>query len=129
MIIPLTDGIVTVNLHHIIWTNRSQDRARGSERATFGRLVVQRLAGPTNQDIILEAKVDGNRLSGWFLWSQVAQLAAWRDDGSILTLTYDTETRSVMIPLGGLSIEPLRQYSKTPAGDEICAGTLTLKEV
>jgi hypothetical protein len=73
--------------------------------------------------------MDGSRLRGWFTWDQVEQLMLWRDAGTSLTLTYDTEIRSVVVPLTGVNIEPVVQHSKTPAADAICAGTLTLYEV
>jgi len=127
--ITLSDGTTTMTLHHVLWINRSSDRAAGREIRTMGgRLVVQRLVGPSMQDIILEARLDGNRMYGWWLGSQLPQLEAWRDAGTPLVLNYDGDIRSCMIPLNGIEIEPVLQYSKTIAADSKCAGTLKLKE-
>jgi len=126
----LGDGVTNIVLNHLIWTNRSRDNSSGSSRVTLGgRLVINRLVVTAGKEIILESVVDGNRLRGWFTWGQVEQFKLWRDAATQLILVYDTETRYVMIPLGGVNVEPFVQYSKNPAADTICAGTLTLIEV
>jgi len=126
----LSDGITSIVLNHLIWTNRSRDNSSGSSQVTLGgRLVVRRLAITAGKEIILESVVDGNRLRGWFTWDQVEQFKLWRDAATRLVLIYDTDTRYVMIPLGGINVEPFVKYSRTPAADTICVGTLTLIEV
>lgn len=126
--ITLSDGIVTLTLYHLIWRNRVRDKAAGSERATFGRLVVQRLAISAGQEIVLESVADGEKYRGWFLWSQVSQLEAWRDAGTPLTLNYEGEIRHGVITLGGVNIRQVIEHSKTPGATEIGTGTLTIKE-
>lgn len=130
----LSDGITTLTFYHVLWTNRSDDAVAGSERVTLGgRLVVQRLGSRAGREIVLEARLDGNALRGWFTGAQVEQLKVWRDAGSTLTLTFDTVTRSCVIPLSGISIEPVLQRSQGVPSDvaaaQICAGTLTLLKV
>ena len=127
--ITLSDGTTTLTLNHVLWPNRSRDKALGSERVTMGgRLVVQRLVSPAGQDIVLEARRDGSHLAGWFVWSQVQQLMVWRDAGTSLTLDYDNDIRLCSIPLGGIDIEPIIPYSRNIDSAAKCAGTLTLKE-
>lgn len=126
----LTDGIVSLDFKGLTWSDRSRDGAAGSERVTLGlRLVPQRLVGSAGKSITIEAKFDSSRLRGCFYFSQLPQLKAWRDNATTLTLIFDTEIRTVMIPLGGINIEPVRQYDRTPLNDEVCAGTLGLLEV
>jgi len=128
--ITLSDGITTLTLLGLLRTNHSRASAAGSERPTLGgRLIIQRLNVAAGQEIILEARLSGNSLQGRFLWSQVIQLKAWRDAGTILTLTYDSQTTACMIPLAGIEIEPIRQFAKIPAADALCAGTLIIQEV
>ena len=134
MSISLTDGITSLTLHQLLWPNRSDDQVAGSERVTIGgRLVVQRLASRAGREIVLEARLDGNSLRGWFTGAQIEQFKLWRDSGATLTLTFDTVTRSCVIPLSGISIEPVLQRSQGVPSDvaaaQICAGTLTLLEV
>lgn len=129
--ITLSDGTTTLTLHHVLWTNRGQQPGvAGSERVTLGgRLVVDRLPVKAGREIILEARLDGNMLNGWFWWSQFAQLEAWRDAGTTLILDYDGEVRSAIIPLSGIEISPVFLRSNEPEPDTRCAGTLTLIEV
>lgn len=130
MSITLSDGTTTLTLKHLLWSNRSADQVAGSERVTLGgRLVTQRLATRTGREIVLEARLDGNSLRGWFTGSQVAQLKTWRNNATTLTLTYDTTVRSAVIPLAGIAIEPVLPRSTAIDGADICAGTLTLLEV
>jgi len=126
----LSDGVTTITLHHLIWLNRSRDNAAGSSQVTLGgRLVIRRIPVTAGKEILLGSVADGNRLRGWFTWDQVDQFKIWRDNGTTLTMVYDTETRRVTIPLGGVSVEPFVQYSKTPGAEDIGTGTLTLTEV
>jgi hypothetical protein len=130
MSITLSDGTTTLTLNHVLWSNRSADQVAGSERVTIGgRLVSQRLATRAGREIILEARLEGNSLRGWFTGTQVAKFKQWRDNATTLTLTYDTTVRSAVIPLSGISIEPVLPRSTAIDGADICAGTLTLLEV
>jgi len=130
--ITLSDGAITLDLHHLLWTNRLQaPHAAGSERPTLsGCLIITRQSGGAGSEstIILESVLDGNRLRGWFTWSQGLQLAAWRDSGAILTLSYDGEIRTVVIPLSGIDITPTSLRSTTPGAGALCTGKLTLIE-
>jgi|GEM_PF-3030781 hypothetical protein len=129
MSITLSDGVTTLPLNHVLWVNRSSDRAAGNERRTLGgRLVIQRLVGRSVQDIVLEARLESGRMYGWFLGAQIPQLEAWRDAGTPLTLNYDGEIRAGIIPLGGIDIEPVFLHSTTIDPAARCAGTLTIKE-
>lgn len=128
LMITLTDGTTTLTLNHLLWPNRSRARAFGSERQTFGRLCVQRLAGSAGGDIILEARREGKNLLGWFVWSQVQQLMLWRDNGTSLTLNYDNDIRIGIIPMDGIEIEPVFLRSKTIDPAAKCAGVLIIKE-
>jgi len=126
----LTDGVTSIEAKGVVWSDRSRDNAAGSERVTLGmRLVAQRLYGGAGKPITIEAKLDGSRLLGCFYFSQLPQLKTWRDAATPLTMTFDTEIRTVVIPLGGINLEPVRQYDRTPTGDEPCSGTLNLLEV
>jgi len=129
--ITLTAGGTTLTLNHVLWTDRAQGPgAAGSERVTLGgRLVVQRLSSAAGRSITIEAVVDGNHLKGWFAWSQVQQLMAWRDAGTTITADYDGEVRSAIIPLTGIDLAPLFPRSNEPLPDTRCVGTLTMIEV
>ncbi len=129
--ITLSDGVTTLTLNHILWPNRGLGAgAAGSERVTLGnRLVVQRLTGSAGREIILEARLDGSHLKGWWLWSQVGQLELWRDLGTTLTLNYDGEIRRGVVPLDGIDIAPVFSRSTTPVPGDLCAGVLKIHEV
>jgi len=129
--ITLSDGTATITLHHLLWTNRGQQPgAKGQERVTLGnRLAVDRLAGTAGREIVLEARLDGNLLKGWFEWSQLPQLEAWRDAGTTLILDYDGEVRAGIIPLAGVDISPVFLRSNEPDSGTKCAGTLIIIEV
>lgn len=128
--ITLTDGSTVLTLNHILWPNRAQSPGvGGSEQLTIGgRLNVQRAGGSGGREISLVASLSGDSLRGWWTWSQVVQLMAWRDAGTTLTLSYDGETRTGVIPISGIDISPVRQTSNAPGTDQICAGTLTIVE-
>lgn len=128
--ITLSDGTITLTLNHLLWTNRSRDKALGRERVTMGGgMYCQRYGFATGQDIILEARLQGSGLLGWFSWDQVLQLMLWRDAATRLVLTYDTEVRSCVIPLSGIDIEPVFSRSRSIDPAARCSGTLSLKEV
>lgn len=128
--ITLSDGATTITLFHLLWTNRSRNKALGSEQVTLGNtLVVERMVGSAGRKIILESRLEGNLLSGWFTWQQVEQLMLWRDNGSNLILTYDSDVRACMIPMDGIDIEPVFHRSKSIDQAATCAGILTLYEV
>lgn len=121
--ISVTDGTTTLTLNGLLWTNRSGGRTAGSDRRTFGRLVVQRLEGGNTKEITLESRLDGNNLQGWYTWAQAKQLMTWRDNGTALTLIYDTETYRGVIPIGGIDIQPVISYSRTIPDTDKCFGT------
>lgn len=127
--ITISDGLTTLAFRGLTWTDRSRDKSMGGEQVTLGMcLISHRLLGSAGKSITLEAKFEGNTLRGWYTFKQVDQLMTWRDLGTPLTLVFDTETRFGVIPLGGIDIEPVRQFDKTPGAEEVCAGTLTILE-
>lgn len=125
--VTLSDGTTTLTLNHVLWPNRSRNRVAGYDRSTLGGRLVSLRLPLGGGEIRLEARRDDG-LRGWFTWSQVEQLMSWRDNSTPLTLVYDGESRSCLIPVGGIDIEPVLSYSRAILADAKCAGTLLLKE-
>jgi hypothetical protein len=127
----LTDGITTIDLNSILWTNMHlTPRAAGSQNVTLGnRLVVAILPGAAGQEIILSTGPDANRLKGRWLYSDLVQLRTWADTAVTVTLTYGGIVRRAIVSRTGIDIQPVFQKSSTPSSTAKCAGTLTLNEV
>lgn len=123
----LSDGTTTIALNHVIWTNRKNGaRVPGSEHRTLGGVtIVQRLNGVGVPEIILEGILDGQKVKGYFLWSDACQFEIWRDEGSSLKLKYDGEEHNVIIPMDGVNMRLIFPRCN-PKNSAKCVGTLRL---
>ncbi len=103
--------------------------AAGSERRTLGqRLVVQRRVMPAPDLITLTAVRDGNGLYGYFTHAQIGQFREFRDAGDAVLFYYHGTEMMVVIPVGGIQVEPVFRRTDPPA-DLPYVGTITLRGV
>lgn len=130
MSITLSDGATTLTLNQLLWSDRNRTMAVGREQMTLGgSMHIQRMSVSAGTEIVLDARLSGGSLRGWFVWGQVGQLRSWRDAATVLTLVYDSDSRTVIIPLDGIDITPIKDQSITITDTALCAGSLTLFEV
>lgn len=102
--------------------------AAGSEIETLGGgLVIQRLvSGGGTRTISLEAYYVDGRLYGQFTLDQIRAIRALRDSGTVVEFNYHGTTHQVVVPMGKLDVQPLRNAHNAP-GEAVYFGTIPLK--
>lgn len=87
----------------------------GSERRTFGALAVQRLDMGVQDTLTLLAERSGNKLYGYFIHEQIEHFRAVRDAGTAVPFVYYDLSIQVVIPIGGIQVEPVIRIANPPA--------------
>ena len=123
----ITLGTVTLN-QHISWRGRFNDaKSSGQERSTIGgRTIVDRLLIGTPDFIVLEAIEEDDIRKGYFLKADLDALCVYRDNGTIISLSYHNDVYLVVIPIDGIRVEKTIWQSEFTA-DEKYIGSITLK--
>ncbi|SDP69778.1 hypothetical protein [Desulforhopalus singaporensis] len=89
----------------------------GSEHVTLGgSLIVQRFSGDYPKEITLTAKLEGNKLFGYFTTEQVEYLRLIADSGEPVPFEYHGRQMNIVIPLDGINLVAQGNRSDPPSG-------------
>ena len=122
-------GSVSLN-DHVSWRGRwNEPTVPGSELVTLGgRVYVQRDIASNASEIVLEAIEENNVRKGYFTQSQLEGIRAYRDAGTVVTLSYHGESISVVVKNDGIQVEKVL-WKSTFDTSEKYLGSITLMRV
>ncbi len=124
----ITVGSVTLN-DHVSWRGRWNQGVPGSERVTLGNVVVvNRLSGQANPDVVLEAREEDNVRKGYYTQAQIEALIVYRDAGTVLSINYHGIIFTAIIKIDGIQVQKTL-WQSTFTADERYVGSITFKRV
>jgi len=125
----ITLGTISLN-DHVSWRGRwNEPVVPGSEMVTLGgKVIVQRDIASNSSEIVLEAIEENNVRKGYFTQSQLEGIRAYRDAGTVVSLSYHGESVNVIVKNDGIQVEKVLWQSTFDALEKYL-GSITLMRV